>query len=101
MADIVYIYANNQTGQETLGAIRQISGGLAVAADKGYRNGVAESGTIGAKAGSFTELRIAAENYGGLPTFFDAITIQTIVIWETSTGHATWMPAVMAAAAAL
>jgi len=29
MADIVYIYANNQTGQEALGAIRQISSGLA------------------------------------------------------------------------
>ena len=29
MADIVYIYANNQTGQETLGAIRQISQGFA------------------------------------------------------------------------
>ena len=29
MADIVYIYANNQTGQETLGAIRQISSGFA------------------------------------------------------------------------
>lgn len=29
MADIVYIYANNQTGQEALSAIRQISSGLA------------------------------------------------------------------------
>lgn len=29
MADIVYIYANNSTGQEALGAIRQISQGLA------------------------------------------------------------------------
>lgn len=28
MADIVYIYANNQTGQEALGAIRQIAQGL-------------------------------------------------------------------------
>ena len=29
MAAIVYIYANNQTGQEALGAIRQISAGFA------------------------------------------------------------------------
>jgi len=29
MADIVYIYANNQTGQEALSAIRQIAQGLA------------------------------------------------------------------------
>jgi hypothetical protein len=29
MADIVYIYANNQTGQEALGAIRQIAQGFA------------------------------------------------------------------------
>lgn len=29
MADIVYIYANNATGQETLGAIRQIAQGFA------------------------------------------------------------------------
>lgn len=29
MADIVYIYANNMTGQEALGAIRQISQGFA------------------------------------------------------------------------
>ena len=29
MADIVYIYSTNQTGQETLGAIRQIAQGLA------------------------------------------------------------------------
>jgi len=29
MADIVYIYANNQTGQEALGAIRQINQGFA------------------------------------------------------------------------
>ena len=29
MADIVYIYANNQTGQEALAAIKQISSGFA------------------------------------------------------------------------
>lgn len=29
MADIVYIYANNRTGQETLGAINQIAQGFA------------------------------------------------------------------------
>jgi kynureninase len=29
MAEIVYIYANNQTGQEALGAIRQIAQGFA------------------------------------------------------------------------
>lgn len=29
MADIVYIYSTNQTGQETLGAIRQVAQGLA------------------------------------------------------------------------
>lgn len=29
MAGIVYIYANNQTGQEALGAIRQIAQGFA------------------------------------------------------------------------
>ena len=29
MADIVYIYSTNTTGQETLGAIRQIAQGLA------------------------------------------------------------------------
>jgi hypothetical protein len=29
MADIVYIYSTNQTGQEALGAIRQISQGFA------------------------------------------------------------------------
>lgn len=29
MADIVYIYSNSQTGQEALGALRQISQGFA------------------------------------------------------------------------
>jgi hypothetical protein len=32
MADIVYIYSTNQTGQEALGAIRQISQGFATLA---------------------------------------------------------------------
>ena len=32
MADIVYIYQNNTTGQEALGAIRQVAQGLATLA---------------------------------------------------------------------
>jgi len=68
---------------------------LAIAGVNAYRNGVLVSGTMPgtAQATSGIEIgRVTGANY------FPG-KIQAVAIWNTSTGHATWMPAVSAAVA--
>lgn len=72
---------------------------LAVAGNRGYRNGVAEGATISNWSAPISnELYIGLEN-DGTARALSGIYVLAVAIWDTSTNHATWMPAVMAAVA--
>ncbi len=78
------------------------SGVIGLAGNKGYRNGVAESGTIPAGAGSITHaIYLLARNTTGTATEQFSGSIQAYVVWNTATDAATWLPLVAAAMAAL
>lgn len=47
------------------------------------------------------EIYIGARHRDGVVDEFLEGNIQAFVVWDTATGHATWMPAVSAAMAAL
>lgn len=73
------------------------SGTMAVAANTAYRNGVSD-GTIASGGAAFTTTLLIGKVSNSPSGFFKG-NIQAIAIWDTSTGHATWMPQVMAACA--
>ncbi len=76
------------------------AGVMAIAGDTGYLDGVAESGSISFQAGiNVAEITIGCRNLGASQAMFFNGKIQALAIWDTSTGHATWMPAVSAAVA--
>ena len=77
------------------------AGVLGMADHQGYRNGVANGSAVSAwSTPNESAMRIGGKKQG---TSYDYIAayIQAFVIWDTSTEHATWMPAVSAAMAAL
>ncbi|MFA6358712.1 MAG: hypothetical protein WCY09_08675 [Candidatus Omnitrophota bacterium] len=80
---------------------KTLSGVMGMAGYTAYRNGVAVPGSIPAWTATTTkELYIGGCN--GLAAInWPSIVIQAVVLWSTSAGHATWMPAVSAAMAAL
>lgn len=73
----------------------QVVGGVAAIADRGVyvdgvsRGNLASSGSVG----------VFAIRIGGQVARYLACKIQAVAIWNTSTNHATWMPAVSAAVA--
>lgn len=73
------------------------SGVLCVAGDTGYLNGVA-AGTIPAGSAPAGGLSIFCRGAGLAIT---TANIQYFIVYDNSTGHATWVPAVSAAVAAL
>ena len=80
------------------------TGVLAVAGRQVYVDGVAEGGTILAApaVGVMRQIFVGAANYhldSDNPGLYQAATIIAVAIWNTSTGHATWMPEVMDAVA--
>ena len=78
------------------------SGVIGVAADKGYRNGSQELGSISAATPEIGHIFIGAANrFGTGATAFLSCNVQAVAIYDTSTDHATWVPAVSAAMAAL
>lgn len=88
-------------GGSLIKSTRLSSGVLAMAGASAYRNGVAEIGTIGAYSGTTANSlwigAISGGTFGNVP----AHKTQAVAIWNTSTNHATWIPAVSAAMAAL
>lgn len=87
-----------------IGAGIPTAGVLAVAGRQVYVDGVAEGGTIPAvpAAGAMRQIFVGAANYhidSDSPGLYQAATIIAVAIWNTSTDHATWMPAVSAAVA--
>lgn len=73
------------------------SGVMAIAGTQGYLNGVADGAAIAAGyTTTATQIGIGARGDG---TDFYVGDILAVAIWDTSTGHATWMPAVSAAVA--
>ena len=93
-------YYHNDVGSDALVVAPSLSSGVsAIAGRTAYRNGVAESSLL------LTDTLVSplavylgawSSNYG---PFYAAVTLQAVAIWDTSTGHATWMPEVMAAVA--
>jgi hypothetical protein len=82
------------------GGTGQTSGVMAIAGATAYLNGSAEADSIPSGAGTnAVPIIIGARNVTGAGNLFFNGKIQAIVIWDTSTNHAAWMPAVMAAAA--
>lgn len=77
------------------------AGVMAVADNRGYRNGVVEGGATGTWSGSAVEIYLGAWNNNGTPALFCPVRIQAFAVWNTSTNHATWLPAVSAAVALL
>lgn len=77
------------------------TGVTALAGNKAYRNGIAEAGTIGVIAQTITvALAIGArKRWDGVYDQRITGSIQAVAIWNTSTDHAIWMPAVSAAVA--
>lgn len=76
------------------------SGVLGFANTRCYRNGVDEGGAdIESYSGVNANTVRIAYSYFGINSYRFGGKIQAIAIWDTSTNHATWMPAVMAACA--
>lgn len=86
------------------GGVTATSGVIGMANRQGYFNGVADHGTLlNGYAGDGIGLYIGALNRDGAPlagTFWPG-NVLVVVIYDTSTGAATWLPAVSAAMAAL
>ena len=75
------------------------TGILAVAGLVGYRNGVQDTTSIPAWTGAANEIYLLGTDFGGGVLGYFSGSVQAVAFWDTSTGHATWMPAVMAACA--
>lgn len=77
-----------------------LAGGvLAIAGQQPYRDGAADGAVIAAGSGfPAYSLTIGVRNGASRFGYFSG-SVQAVAIWETSTGHATWMPAVSAAVA--
>lgn len=76
------------------------AGVLGFAGKTAYRNGSADGTIPAGSISTSTPIAIGNLNYSGR-TYGIIGNIQAFVIWNTSTNHATWMPAVSAAMAAL
>lgn len=76
------------------------TGTIAMAANNLYRNGLSDGTGDLANAAATVSTYVLGTNNGGLPIgVLNGGSIQAVAIWDTSTGHATWMPAVSAAVA--
>ena len=95
-------YANHGSGLPTNVSGTTASGVLAIANTTLYKNGAAVGVLAG---GDFTatplEIYIMAMNSAGSASRPGVVNIQAIAIYDTSTDHAIWVPAVSAAMAAL
>jgi hypothetical protein len=77
------------------------AGTIGIAGNQGYRNGTADGGTVSYFSWTpFHTIYIASAKNSSAQVYLPC-SIAAAVIWNTSTGHATWMPAVHAAMAAL
>lgn len=77
------------------------NGVLAIAGSSAYLDGVLDASGIAPGAGSIPALRIGCRwnEQSGAPDVYTNGKCQAAALWSTSTGHATWMPAVSAAVA--
>ena len=76
-------------------------GTLGIGGQRAYRNGVDEGEIPAWTAVETRGLFLGANNNVGSPNLFFLGNIQAIAIYDTSTDHAIWVPAVSAAMAAL
>lgn len=82
-------------------AAAYVSGVYGIAAETAYYNG-GNVGIIPSVAGSIPELYIGARHWStGARDEYLTGNIQAIVVWDTATDHAIWLPAVSAAMALL
>lgn len=77
------------------------SGNFGVGGNRGYVNGVATGGTLSTWLAPGTAVYIGCRNNNGVAAGFAAYRLQAFVIYDDSTNHAVWVPAVAAAMAAL
>jgi hypothetical protein len=77
------------------------AGVLGLAGRQPYRNGQPDGAAISGTNHPTIEMYILAANSNGSPLNRAYGKIEYIAIWDTSTGHATWMPVVSAAVALL
>jgi hypothetical protein len=96
-ANVIY-YGN---GAEKAGSASITSGVLGVAGTTGYKNGNVDCTAIGTQGTNAAAIYLGGFNQNGSTQYLFSGNILAVAIWNTSTGHATWMPAVSAAAAAL
>lgn len=92
---------NNTSGNTGVGVAPGLSTGvLAIAGTAGYRNGVSEA-VLPGNAAPTGDIYVGGYNLNGVVGAFCQGNILYFAVWDTSTGHATWMPQVSAAVAAL
>ena len=91
------IYGNGNNSREVSPGVE--SGVMGMAGMACYLNGISD-GTIAAfEAASLHALYLGCLNIEGSPSYHSNASLQACAIWNTSTNHATWMPAVSAAVA--
>lgn len=91
-------YENNQDTTQSPGLA---TGVISMAAQTGYRDGIQDvvGGAPYATGAGTNTVYVGCCNNNGTASWFAAFTCIAVAIWNTSTGHATWMPAVSAAVA--
>ncbi len=94
-------YYYNYGDRIVVAATPPTNGVMGIAGATGYLNGVAAAGTLSATITAPYQFFLGCLNTAGTPGVFSALRMQSFAIWNTNTGHATWMPAVSAAAAVL
>lgn len=78
---------------------RVVAGVLSLAGKSAYKNGVAD-GTISAgELSAIGDIYIGGTHASTGAMFYFTGNVQAVAVWNTSTNHATWMPAVSAAVA--